>query len=165
MLRKLVRYELKKQLSGPFFVIILVLLMAVNVLLNSGIREYRDNAKQYEITVGQEYPYGFWEAKKNERIGFGYTQRNYDILNTDMEGFAAAMIEKYGEDIFEAARDFFGQLPPEADELPGYFGEEWRDSILIHRYVSLMEENEELEKALQKAVEAAKAYGLEIIYE
>ena len=165
MLRKLVRYELKKQLSGSFFVILLVLLLAVNVLLNCGIREYRDNAKQYEINVGQEYPYGFWEAKKNERIGFGYTQRNYDILNTDMEGFAAAMIEKYGEDIFEAARDFFGQLPPEADELPGYFGEEWRDSILIHRYVSLMEENEELEKALQKAVEAAKAYGREALKE
>ena len=74
MLRKLVRYELKKQLSGSFFVILLIFLLAVNVLLNCGIREYRDNAKQYEINVGQEYPYGFWEAKKNERIGFGYTQ-------------------------------------------------------------------------------------------
>ena len=38
MLRKLVRYELKKQLSGSFFVILLVLLLAVNVLLNCGIR-------------------------------------------------------------------------------------------------------------------------------
>ena len=68
MLRKLVRYELKKQLSGSFFVILLVLLLAVNVLLNCGIREYRDNAKQYEIDVGQEYPYGFWEARKMVEI-------------------------------------------------------------------------------------------------
>ena len=37
MLRKLVRYELKKQLSGFFFVILLILLVAVNVLLNCGI--------------------------------------------------------------------------------------------------------------------------------
>lgn len=165
MLRKLVRYELKKQLSGPFFVIVLVLLMAVNVLLNCGIQEFRDNVKQFEMDVGQEYPYDFWEARKNERIGFGYAREEYDVLGTDIDGFADAMMQKYGEDIFDVARDFFGQLPPEADELPGYFGEEWRDSTLIHRYVSLMEENEELEKVLHKAVEAAKAYGREALEE
>ena len=159
MLRKLVRYELKKQLSGPFFVIILVLLLAVNVLLNCGIREYRDNAKQYEIDVGQEYPYNFWETRKNERIGFGYTQRNYDILNTDMEGFAAAMIEKYGEDVF----DPFGMLPEEANQRPGYFGDEWSDDSLIWTYSSLMTENEDLTRLLHKAVEAAKAYGREAL--
>ena len=161
MLRKLVRYELKKQLSGSFFVILLVLLLAVNVLLNCGIREYRDNVKQYEINVGQEYPYGFWEAKKNERIGFGYTQRNYDILNTDIEGFAAAMIEKYGEDIF----DPFGMLPEETNQRPGYFGEEWSDDSLIWTYTSLMTENEDLTRSLHKAVEAAKAYGREALEE
>ena len=159
MLRKLVRYELKKQLSGSFFVILLVLLLAVNVLLNCGIREYRDNAKQYEINVGQEYPYGFWEAKKNERIGFGYTQRNYDILNTDMEGFAAAMIEKYGEGVF----DPFGMPPEEANQRPGYFGDEWSDASLIWAYSSLLTENEDLTRSLHKAVEAAKAYGREAL--
>ena len=159
MLRKLVRYELKKQLSGPFFVIILVLLLAVNVLLNCGIREYRDNAKQYEIDVGQEYPYNFWETRKNERIGFGYTQRNYDSLNTDMEGFPAAMIEKYGEDVF----DPFGMLPEEANQRPGYFGDEWSDDSLIWTYSSLMTENEDLTRLLHKAVEAAKAYGREAL--
>ena len=161
MLRKLVRYELKKQLSGSFFVILLVLLLAVNVLLNCGIREYRDNVKQYEIDVGQEYPYGFWEAKKNERIGFGYTQRNYDILNTDIEGFAAAMIEKYGEGVF----DPFGMPPEEANQRPGYFGEEWSDDSLIWTYTSLMTENEDLTRSLNKAVEAAKAYGREALEE
>lgn len=161
MLRKLVRYELKKQLSGSFFVILLILLLAVNVLLNCGIREYRDNAKQYEIDVGQEYPYGFWEAKKNERIGVGYTQRNYDILNTDIEGFAAAMIEKYGEDIF----DPFGMLPEETNQRPGYFGDEWSDASLIWTYTSLMTENEDLTRSLNKAVEAAKAYGREALEE
>ena len=54
MLRKLVRYELKKQLSGSFFVILLILMLVVNVLLNCGIRAYRDNAKQYEMNVGEE---------------------------------------------------------------------------------------------------------------
>ena len=159
MLRKLVRYELKKQLSGSFFVILLILLLVVNVLLNCGIREYRDNAKQYEINVGQEYPYGFWEARKNERIGFGYTQRNYDILNTDMEGFAAAMIEKYGEGVF----DPFGMPPEEANQRPGYFGDEWSDASLIWAYSSLLTENEDLTRSLHKAVEAAKAYGREAL--
>ena len=161
MLRKLVRYELKKQLSGSFFVILLVLLLAVNVLLNCGIREYRDNAKQFEMDVGQEYPYGFWEARKNERIGFGYTQRNYDILNTDMEGFAAAMIEKYGEGVF----DPFGMPPEEANQRPGYFGDEWSDASLIWAYSSLLTENEDLTRSLHKAVEAAKAYGREALKE
>ena len=93
MLRKLVRYELKKQLSGSFFVIILVLLLAGNVLLNCGIREYRDNAKQFEIDVGQEYPYGFLDSKKIERSAFEYTRKQYTALNTDLDGFAAAMVE------------------------------------------------------------------------
>lgn len=161
MLRKLVRYELKKQLSGSFFVILLVLLLAVNVLLNCGIREYRDNVKQYEIDVGQEYPYGFWEAKKNERIGFGYTQRNYDILNTDMEGFAAAMIAEYGEDVF----DPFGMLPEETYQLPGYFGDDCSDGSLIWAYSTLLTENEDLTRSIHKAVEAAKAYGREALEE
>ena len=159
MLRKLVRYELKKQLSGSFFVILLVLLLAVNVLLNCGIREYRDYIKQYEQDVGQEYPYNFWESKKNERIGREYSQKNYDILNTDMEGFAAAMIEKYGEDVF----DTFGMLPEEAYQRPGYFGDEWSDDSLIWTYTSLMTENEDLTRSLNKAVEAAKAYGREAL--
>lgn len=161
MLRKLVRYELKKQLSGSFFVILLVLLLAVNVLLNCGIREYRDNAKQYEIDVGQEYPYGFLESKKNEKIAFQYTQGNYDILNTDLDGFAAAMIEKYGEDVF----DTFSMLPEEAYQRPGYFGDEWSDDSLIWAYRSLLTENEDLTRSLHKAVEAAKAYGREALEE
>ena len=161
MLRKLVRYELKKQFSGSFFVILLVLLLAVNVLLNCGIREYRDNAKQYEMDVGQEYPYGFLESKKNEKLIFQYTQGNYDILNTDLDGFAAAMIEKYGEDVF----DTFGILPEEAYQRPGYFGDEWSDDSLIWTYTSLMTENEDLTKSLYKAAEAAKAYGREALEE
>ena len=161
MLRKLVRYELKKQLSGSFFVILLVLLLAVNVLLNCGIREYRDNAKQYEIDVGHEYPYGFLESKKNEKIAFQYTQGNYDILNTDLDGFAAAMIEKYGEDVF----DTFSMLPEEAYQRPGYFGDEWSDDSLIWAYRSLLTENEDLTRSLHKAVEAAKAYGREALEE
>lgn len=161
MLRKLVRYELKKQLSGSFFVILLVLLLAVNVLLNCGIREYRDNAKQYEIDVGQEYPYGFLESKKNEKMVFQYTQGNYDILNTDLDGFAAAMIEKYGEDVF----DPFGMLPEETYQLPGYFGDDCSDGSLIWAYSTLLTENEDLTRSLNKAVEAAKAYGREALEE
>lgn len=161
MLRKLVRYELKKQLFGSFFVIILVLLLAVNILLNCGIREYRDYVKQYEIDVGQEYPYGFLESKKNEKMVFQYTQGNYDTLNTDLDGFAAAMIEKYGEDVF----DPFGMLPEEANQRPGYFGDDWSDASLIWAYSTLLTENEVLTRSLHKAVEAAKAYGREALEE
>ena len=163
MLRKLVRYELKKQLSGSIFVILLVLLLAVNVLLNCGIREYRNNAKQYEIDVGQEYPYGFWESKKMERSGFEYSRKQYTALNTDLDGFAAAMVEKYGDDVFEVANDFFGQLPEEAYKRPGYFGDEWSDDTLLWTYTGLMTENEDLTRSLHKAVEAAKAYGREAL--
>ena len=161
MLRKLVRYELKKQLSGSFLIIALVLLLAVNVLLNCGIREYRDYAKQFEIDVGQEYPYGFLESKKNEKMVFQYTQGNYDILNTDLDGFATAMIEKYGEDVFGT----FGMLPEEAYQRPGYFGDEWSNDSLIWAYGSLLKENEDLTRSLHKAVEAAKAYGREALEE
>ena len=111
--------------------------------------------------MGQEYPYNFWESKKNERIGREYTQKNYDILNTDMEGFAAAMIEKYGEDVF----DTFGMLSEEAYQRPGYFGEEWSDDSLIWTYGSLITENDDLTRSLHKAVEAAKAYGREALQE
>ena len=163
MLRKLVRYELKKQLSGFFFVILLILLVAVNVLLNCGIREYRDNAKQFEMDVGQEYPYGFWEARKMERSGFEYSRKQYAALNSDLHGFAAAMVEKYGDDVFEVAMDFSGQLPEEAYKRPGYFGDEWSDDSLIWTYTSLMTENEDLTRFLNKAVEAAKAYGREAL--
>ena len=165
MLRKLVRYELKKQLSGSFFVILLVLLLAVNVLLNCGIREYRDNAKQFEMDVGQEYPYGFWEARKMERSGFEYSRKQYAALNSDLDGFAAAMVEKYGDDVFEVAMDFSGQLPEEAYKRPGYFGDEWSNDSLIWTYASLMTENEDLSSLLHKAVEAAKAYGREALDE
>ena len=47
MIRKLIRFELKKQLAGPFFVIALCLLLAVNILLTCGIREYTDEKKNY----------------------------------------------------------------------------------------------------------------------
>ena len=111
MLRKLFRYELKKQLSGSFFVILLVLLLAVNVLLNCGIREFRDNVKQFEMDVGQEYPYDFWETQKGNRSSFNNIRRQYAALNTDLDGFAAAMVEKYGDNVFEVAMDFYGPLP------------------------------------------------------
>lgn len=165
MLRKLVRYELKKQLSGSFFVILLVLLLAANVLLNCGIREYRDYVKQYEIDVGQDYPYGFWEARKMEQSGFEYSRKQYAALNTDLNGFAAAMVEKYGDDVFEVAMDFFGKLPEEAYKRPGYFGDEWSDDTLLWTYTGLMTENEDLTRSLHKAVEAAKAYGREALEE
>ena len=69
MLGKLARFELKKQLSGPFFIIVLCLLLAVNVLLTCGIREYTDEKKNYEAYSGNEYPLTFLEIPKKQRSG------------------------------------------------------------------------------------------------
>ena len=162
MLRKLVRYELKKQLSGPFLVIVLVLLLAVNVLLNCGLREYADLVEDYKVNLGQVYPQSFWEYSQSQN-GFDYSWGIYTTLNTDMDGFAAAMVEKYGEDCFEVVHDFFARLPEEAYKRPGYFGDEWNDEQMISRYASLMDKNEELTKMLGRAVEAAKVYGREAL--
>ena len=77
MIGKLARFELKKQLSGPFFVIILCLLLAVNVLLNCGIREYTDEKERYEENSGREYPSTFWKTRKS--YGKIYNKRSFSL--------------------------------------------------------------------------------------
>lgn len=155
MLGKLARFELKKQLSGPFFIIVLCLLLAVNVLLTCGIREYTDEKKNYEAYSGNEYPLTFWKYRKSNVVAANNNRERYAILEADEAGFAAAMVKKYGTSILDPNEP----LPREVHEGIGYFGENWNDGTMVIGYRIVRKSNEELQTALTKAVEAAKAYG------
>ena len=155
MLGKLARFELKKQLSGPFFIIVLCLLLAVNVLLTCGIREYTDEKKNYEAYSGNEYPLTFWKYRKSNVVAANNNRERYAMLEADEAGFAAAMVKKYGTSVLDPDEP----LPREVHEGIGYFGENWNDGTMVIGYRIVRKSNEELQTALTKAVEAAKAYG------
>ena len=155
MIGKLARFELKKQLSGPFFIIVLCLLLAVNVLLNCGIREYTDEKERYEANSGKEYPSTFWKYRKSNVTLTSSGRERYALLEADEAEFAAAMVKKYGEDVFDPQES----IPRAAHEGIGYFGEKWNDGTMIIAYRKIQEQNKEMQTALTKAVEAAKAYG------
>ncbi len=165
MVGKLIRFELKKQLSGPFFVIVLCLLLVVNVLLTCGIREYTDAKKDYEESSGQEFPWDFWEYRggfiKGILSNTKSTRESYALIETDGEAFAAAMIEKYGEEAFHS----IGAQPDEMYKTPGYFGESFSDATMVNAYQRVQTWNEDLRTALNKAVEAARAYGRDAVEE
>ena len=165
MVRKLIRFEIKKQLSGPFFVIALCLLLVVNVLLTCGIREYTDTKKDFEEKNGTEFPWDFWEYRGGfiEGIlsGTKRDKESYALIVENGEAFADAMVKKYGED----ALDPGARLPEEAYKAPGYFGENWSDSTMLMAYQRAQTWNADLDAALHKAVEAAKAYGRDAVEE
>lgn len=165
MVRKLIRFEIKKQLSGPFFVIALCLLLVVNVLLTCGIREYTDEKKNYEERSGQEFPWDFWEYRGGfiEGIlsGTKRDKESYALIVENGEAFADAMVKKYGED----ALDPGARLPEEAYKAPGSFSEDWSDLTLLTAYQRARTWNEDLDTALNKAVEAARAYGRDAVEE
>ena len=164
-MRKLIRFEIKKQLSGPFFVIALCLLLVVNVLLTCGIREYNDTKKEAEERSGQEFPWDFWEYRGGfiEGIlsGTKRDRASYALIVENGEAFADAMVKKYGED----ALDPGARLPEEAYKAPGYFGENWSDSTMLNAYQKVQTWNADMDAALHKAVEAAKAYGRDAVEE
>ena len=155
MLGKLARFELKKQLSGPFFIIILCLLLAVNVLLTCGIREYTDEKNRYEANSSKEYPVTFWESRKSATGTANINRERYALVEADEAGFTAAMVKKYGTTVFDPDES----IPKESHEGIGYFGENWKDGTMIIAYRNIQNQNEEMQTALIKAVKAAKAYG------
>lgn len=165
MVRKLIRFEIKKQLSGPFFVVALCLLLVVNILLTCGLREYADEKKNYEERNGTEFPWDFGEYRGGfiEGIvaGTKRDRESYALIAENGEAFADAMVKKYGEEILDPS----GMMPEEMYKVPGYFGENWSDSTMLNAYQRVQTWNADLDTALHKAVEAAKAYGRDAVEE
>lgn len=166
MLRKLVRFELKKQLSGPFILIALCLLLVVTVLLNCGIREYNEDKKMTE-EAGMEYQWTFWESRggfiKSMMESKKSTREQYALLEADGDNFAVAMAEKYGEDILTSQSMM--AMPEEIYDTPGYFGDRWSDGSMLHPYQNVQTWNADLQATLEKTLAAAKDYGRESLEE
>ncbi len=165
MFRKLVHFELKKQISGPFFITVLCLLLVVNVLLTCGIREYSNEKKNYEAGTGEEFLWNFWEYRGGFMEGVLAATKSardsYALIEENGEDFASAMVKKYGAEVLDPV----GMLPVEMYEAPGYFGENWSDGTMLNAYRGVQIWNENLQTALSKAVEAAKGYGRDALGE
>lgn len=163
MVGKLIRFELKKQLSDPFFVIALCLLIVINILLTCGIREYTDEKKDYEESSGQEFPWDFWEYRGGFMDGILSSVKNtrecYAMITAEGEDFAAAIAKKYGQEVL----DINGAQSEEMYKTPGYFGENWNDATMVTAYQNVQTWNKELDVALRKVVAAAKDYGREAL--
>ena len=162
MLGTLTRYELKKLLGGKFFLIALCLLLAVNILLNCGIQDFVNWIEAVEngeaLVVVTEESTHFWSYMAESRRITASLGARYDVFEgisqEEFAAFEAAMIEKYGEDVFSTP------IPNEEMlSIPGYFGGVQSDLDYILNYSFLRDGNERIQNTQGQVIRAAQAYS------
>ena len=162
MLGTLTRYELKKLLGGKFFLIALCLLLAVNILLNCGIQDFRNWMEAVEngealVEVTEESTHFGSYMAESRRItaSLGAQYAIFEgISQEEFAAFEAAMIEKYGEDVFSTP------IPNEEMlSIPGYFGGVQSDLDYILNYSFLRDGNERIQNTQEQVIRAAQAYS------
>ena len=163
---RLIRFELKKMLSGKFFWIALCLLLAVNILLSCGAWELYNlfmDADENVLSTAEE-GFSFFDYFTSSRHATESMRRRYGVLaeisQEERDAFEAAMEEKYGQDIWE-------YLVPTEEMLtvPGYFGGNLSDLDYISAYTDMKKWNAEIEETYQNVLRSAKAYGREALEE
>ena len=163
---RLIRFELKKMLSGKFFWIVLCLLLAVNILLSCGAWELYNlfmDADENVLSTAEE-GFSFFDYFTSSRHATESMRRRYGVLaeisQEERDAFEAAMGEKYGQDIWE-------YLVPTEEMLtvPGYFGGNLSDLDYISAYTDMKKWNAEIEETYQNVLRSAKAYGREALEE
>lgn len=163
---RLIRFELKKMLSGKFFWIVLCLLLAVNILLSCGAWELYNlfmDADENVLSTAEE-GLSFFDYFTSSRHATESMRRRYGVLaeisQEERDAFEAAMGEKYGQDIWE-------YLVPTEEMLtvPGYFGGNLSDLDYISAYTDMKKWNAEIEETYQNVLRSAKAYGREALEE
>lgn len=158
MILTLLRYEMKKILGGKFFWIALCLMLAVNALMTCGLRqwtEWKDTMNSLGLDAGKS----FQDYRKDNITHLALTKDQYSIFEKsskeELVAFEAAMIEKYGDGVF----DPYAEHPIEMRNLPGYFGEQWSDEILVSIYQNLQSWNRANSDAFHSVVESAKIHA------
>lgn len=147
MVWKLTRFELKKALCSKFFAIMCCLLLTVNVALSCDNWKNFGNPKAVTDTLREEY----------ELIN-GLTQQ-------ERSAFEAAMIEKYGEDVFSDSFFPMGDMLEELMRYPGYFGQKFCDLDIIFGINGLRRTNRTNEDWREYVISAAKSLGREALKE
>ena len=99
------------------------------------------------------------------RMAISYLTRDYtfyaSLSDSEKEGFRQAMVEKYGENVF----DSYG-VPDEASlSPPGYFGEDQADFNYIQVVTTLTRSQKRIDEIRRSVVEAAKAFGRDAVRE
>lgn len=161
MLGTLTRYELKKLLGGKFLHIALCLLLAVNILLNCGLQDFRNwmEAVENGEALGEvtEESTHFWSYVAESRritasLGAQYAVFE-GISQEEFAAFEAAMTEKYGEDVFSTP------IPNEEMlSIPGYFGGVQSDLDYILNYSFLRDGNWRIGDTQAQVIRSAQAF-------
>lgn len=162
MILRLTRFELKKMLSGKFFLIVLALLLLANVLLHCGIQDYLliKEAERNGTLIGGDAPANFWEQKVGDRRVTAWLRSDYAVFAAlspeELAAFENAMAKKYGDEVFDLL------MPtPEMMALPGYFGRERSDFDAILSYATIYQMNRDIQELRDRTVRAAESFRQE----
>ena len=164
MLATLIRYECKKSIGNRFFVTVFCLFLLLQVIWLGGFQEwteyqaYLQEMESYGLSIPQSERLSIWELLERQRSATNQLREEYAVIgqlsSEEQDEFAAAMREKYGENVFDPME----MIPTEEMYASSGYFEGFQDVVMIQDFCILQSWNQTIEDTHQTVVKTAASY-------